>query len=137
MAHFAKVVDNIVVQVIVAEPEFFDTFVDTTPGQWIQYSYNVHGGVYYDPTTNEPLADQSTVEWTAPRLRKNPAGVGAHYDPDADVFYPPRPYSSWVLDTNDYQWKPPYPMPDDGLDYTWSEVDYQADNTQGWVQISE
>jgi len=43
MAHFAKVVDGLVTQVIVAEPEFFDTFVDSSPGQWIQTSYNTHG----------------------------------------------------------------------------------------------
>jgi hypothetical protein len=29
MAHFAKVQDGIVTQVIVAEQEFFDTFVDS------------------------------------------------------------------------------------------------------------
>ena len=31
MGHFAKVVDGYVTQVIVAEPEFFDTFVDSSP----------------------------------------------------------------------------------------------------------
>ena len=46
MAHYAKVVDNIVTQVIVAEAEFFDTFVDSSPGTWIQTSYNTHGGVH-------------------------------------------------------------------------------------------
>jgi hypothetical protein len=44
MSHFAKVVDGIVTQVIVAEPEFFQTFVDSSPGEWIQTSYNTHGG---------------------------------------------------------------------------------------------
>ena len=46
MAHYAKVRDNIVTQVIVAEASFFDTFVDTEPGEWIQTSYNTHGGVH-------------------------------------------------------------------------------------------
>ena len=46
MAHFAKVSNGVVVQVIVAEPEFFDTFVDSSPGQWLQTSYNTHGGVH-------------------------------------------------------------------------------------------
>ena len=31
MAHFAKVLSRQVVQVIVAEPEFFDTFRDSSP----------------------------------------------------------------------------------------------------------
>ena len=44
MAHFAKVLDGKVIQVIVAEQEFIDTFVDETPGKWIQTSYNTKGG---------------------------------------------------------------------------------------------
>ena len=44
MAHYAKVNDGIVQRVIVAEPEFFDTFIDDTPGSWIQTSYNTFGG---------------------------------------------------------------------------------------------
>ena len=36
MAHYAKVRNGKVVQVIVAEKEFFDTFVDSSPGEWIQ-----------------------------------------------------------------------------------------------------
>ena len=44
MGHFAKVVDGKVTQVIVAEPEFFTTFVDSSPGAWIQTSYNTQSG---------------------------------------------------------------------------------------------
>ena len=51
MAHFAKVVDGVVTNVIVAEPEFFQSFVDDSPGEWIQTSYNTRGGVHYDPET--------------------------------------------------------------------------------------
>jgi len=32
MSHFAKVLDGKVVQVIVAEKEFFDTFIDSSVG---------------------------------------------------------------------------------------------------------
>ena len=35
MAHYAKVSDGLVTQVIVAEAEFFDTFVDSSPGEWV------------------------------------------------------------------------------------------------------
>ena len=44
MAHFAKVRDGIVVEVLAAEPEFFNSFVDSSPGIWVQTSYNTHGG---------------------------------------------------------------------------------------------
>ena len=75
MSHFAKVLDGKVVQVIVAEPEFFDTFIDNTPGQWIQTSYNTFAGVHYNIETNERSADQSKA------FRKNYAGIGFTYDP--------------------------------------------------------
>ena len=44
MAHYAKVYKGIVKRVIVAEAEFFETFIDNSPGQWIQTSYNTFGG---------------------------------------------------------------------------------------------
>ena len=65
MAHYAKVKNGIVETVIVAEAEFFETFVDDSPGEWIQTSYNTRGGVHYDPATGEPSEDQSKA------LRKN------------------------------------------------------------------
>ena len=51
MAHFAKVKDGIVTKVIVAEEDFFDTFIDSTPGKWIQTSYNTKGGIHLDGGT--------------------------------------------------------------------------------------
>lgn len=115
MGHFAKVVDGKVVQVIVAEPEFFNTFVDTSPGQWLQTSYNTQGGVHYNPETGQPSADQSKA------LRKNYAGIGHSYDATLDAFIPPKPYDSWVLDTETCLWKAPIMMPTDGKMYTWNE----------------
>ena len=54
MAHYAKVVNGIVEKVIVAEAEFFDTFVDGTPGKWIQTSYNTRG-VFITNQIHTPL----------------------------------------------------------------------------------
>ena len=34
MSHFVKVLDDKVIQGIVAEAEFFQTFVDSSPGEW-------------------------------------------------------------------------------------------------------
>ena len=39
--------NTLVTQVIVAEGDFFDTFVDSSPGEWIQTSYNTRGGTHY------------------------------------------------------------------------------------------
>ena len=110
MAHFTKVNSGIVEQVIVAEPEFFDTFVDSSPGQWLQTSYNTHGGVH--ATGGTPL-------------RKNYAGVGFSYDPTRDAFIPPKPYASWNLNDDTCLWDAPVTHPGDGGLYTWDEAALQ------------
>lgn len=113
MAHFAKVVDGKVSQVIVAEPEFFDTFVDSSPGQWIQTSYNTYGGVHINGGTP---------------LRKNYAGIGYTYDRERDAFIPPQPFPSWTLNEESCLWDSPVPYPTDGKLYFWDEP------TQSWVE---
>ena len=127
MAHYAKVKDEIVLQVIVAEADFFKTFVDTEPGRWIQTSYNTRGGVHYEPNSITPSSDQSKA------LRKNYAGVGFVYDSDKDAFYEPQPYASWKLNNTTCIWEPPIALPNDGNGYYWDESVYQSDNTKGWV----
>jgi hypothetical protein len=106
MGHFAKVVDSKVTQVIVAEPEFFQTFVDSSPGEWIQTSYNTAGGQH----------SQGGVP-----LRKNYAGIGYTYDRTRDAFVPPQPYASWTLNEETCLWDAPTPYPTDGKAYTWDE----------------
>jgi len=121
MAHFAKVNNGIVEQVIVAEPEFFQTFVDSSPGTWIQTSYNTLGGVHYDPETRQPSADQSKA------LRKNYAGIGFTYDAERDAFIEPKPFESWTLNETSCLWEPPVARPDDGQLYVWNEVEVRWD----------
>ena len=115
MAHFAKVQDGIVIQVIVAEPDFFNTFVDSSPGDWVQTSYNTHGGQHPE---GRPL-------------RKNYAGIGYTYDSDRDAFIPPKPFASWVLNEDTCLWDAPVPYPADGKVYRWDEV------TTSWVEETE
>jgi len=121
MGHFAKVVNNTVVSVIVAEPEFFDTFVDSSPGTWIQTSYNTRGGVHYVPDSDTPSEDQSKA------LRGNYAGIGYTYDQVNDVFYAPQPYPSWTISAPTWEWQAPVPYPASGGPYIWDEA------TQSWV----
>jgi hypothetical protein len=114
MGHFAKVVDGKVTQVIVAEPDFFDTFVDSSPGQWIQTSYNTYGG-------------QHTQGGTP--LRKNYAGIGYSYDAGRDAFIPPTPFPSWVLNEDTCLWDAPIARPTDGKQYSWDEA------LGNWVEV--
>jgi hypothetical protein len=113
MSHYAKVVDGKVVSVIVAEADFFKTFVDSSPGEYIQTSYNTHGGVHANGGTP---------------LRKNYAGIGYTYDRTKDAFIPPQPFASWVLDEQTCLWNAPVAMPTDGKAYAWNEA------TTSWVE---
>lgn len=106
MAHFAKIINGVVTQIIVAEPEFFTTFVDTSPGKWIQTSYNTHGG-------------RHSLSGTP--LRKNYAGVGFSYDSVKDAFIAPKPFASWVLDNITCLWNAPVAKPQDNKHYVWNE----------------
>ena len=113
MAHYAKVVDSKVTQVIVAEADFFNTFVDTSPGEWIQTSYNTRGGVHPE---GRPL-------------RGNYAGIGFTYDRENDVFYPPQPYPSWTISSPTWTWTAPVPYPTDEKIYNWDEA------TRNWIEV--
>jgi len=91
MAHFAKVENGIVQQVIVVSNDDAPTEVDGKAfiaslglaGEWVQTSYNHN-------------------------IRKQYAGIGYTYDADADVFVAPQPFPSWTLDGN-HDWQPPTP----------------------------
>lgn len=124
MGHFAKVQDGVVTQVIVAEPDFFDTFVDSSPGQWIQTSYNTRGGVHYQPDSSTPSDGQTKA------LRKNYAGIGFTYDATKDAFIPPQPFASWTLNEDSCLWEPPVAYPDDGNMYRWDE------ETTSWIEVT-
>lgn len=115
MAHYAKVLNGIVEQVIVAEPEFFETFVDSSPGQWIQTSYNTYGG-------------QHRLGGTP--LRKNYAGIGFVYDAGRDAFYEQKPFPSWTLNEETCLWEAPVAKPDTNIPQVWNE------DEQEWQNIS-
>jgi len=114
MSHFAKVTDGKVTQVIVAEKEFFDTYVDSTPGEWIQTSYNTHANQHPE---GRPL-------------RGNYAGIGYTYDRTNDVFYAPQPFASWIINNTTWTWEAPVAMPTDGKQYSWDEA------TTSWVEVA-
>ena len=99
---FAKVKDGIVVECIVADQNFIDSYADCTPGTWL-----------------ETKEDGS--------IRKNYAGIGYTYDAENDAFIAPKPFNSWVLNNTTFQWEAPVAIPDDGRHYVWNETDQQWD----------
>jgi len=93
---FVKVKDGVVIESIVASQEFIDSYVDNTPGTWL-----------------ETRKDGS--------IRKNFAGIGYTYDHINDAFIAPKPYDSWILNNTTFRWEPPVDYPNDGNHYVWHE----------------
>ena len=121
MAHFAELDDNnVVLRVIVVgnddckdsdgnESEAVGTaFCQSLSGSdtnWVQTSYNNN-------------------------IRFRFAGIGFTYDQANNVFIPPQPYPSWILNTDTWDWDAPVPIPDDAgfnedtntlIAYFWNE----------------
>jgi hypothetical protein len=112
MAHFAKVENGLVTQVIVAEPDFISTGALGDPASWVQTSYNTHANQHPE---GRPL-------------RGNYAGIGYTYDKLNDVFIAPQPFPSWILNIGTWTWEAPVPYPNDNKRYLWQEV------TVSWVE---
>jgi len=111
MAHYAKVEDGVVTQVIVADSK--EWCESNLGGTWVQTSYNTLGNV------------NSREGGVA--LHKNYAGIG--YTFDGTGFAAPQPYPSWNKDSETYLWQAPTPMPIDDKFYRWDE------DTTSWVEI--
>ena len=140
MAHFAKIgMSSKVIQVLTLNNGDMlnaDGVEDESVGQqylerhnnwpaqmWIQTSYNTQGGTHKDGGTP---------------LRGNYAGIGMIWDEDNNLFYPKKPYASWVLDVPTASWKSPIgDAPDDLTDeekaarthYVWNEAGQSWDKT--------
>ena len=140
MAHFAKISDTSQVLSVLTlnnkdmlnadgvedESVGKDYLQNTITGlvnMWIQTSYNTTGGKHYDNKTRELSADQSKA------LRGNYAGIGYTWDKDNNIFYPKKPYASWVLNTTTADWHSPIGDAPDltaeekaaGTRYAWNE----------------
>ena len=119
MAHFAKVENGIVTQVIVAGQDVIDSGLFGEPSSWVQTSYNTRGGVHYGQD-GQPDGGEA--------LRMNYAGIGYTYN--GIGFAAPQPYPSWTLDQATYLWNPPTPMPVDNKKYQWDET------TTSWKELT-
>ncbi len=111
MAHFAKVENGVVTQVIVIEQDVLNLGHWGDPASWVQTSYNTRGGQHPE---GRPL-------------HKNYAGIG--YTWDGTGFAPPQPYPSWTKNPDTYLWEAPTPMPAVGGPYFWDE------GTQNWIVV--
>ena len=113
MAHFAKVVDGIVVQVLVINnDDITDENGDEQESLGIALCNNLYGEANWIQTSYNN------------NFRKNYAGKGYVYDKERDVFIKPKTkFPSWILNEDTYDWDPPVSYPDDfdSKRYIWDE----------------
>ena len=111
MAHFAKISENNEVLTVLTlnnvDMHNADGVEDETVGQqylethnnwpaqmWIQTSYNTSGGTHSS-------GDNSKA------FRGNYAGIGYTWDENDNIFWPKKPYTSWVKNITEARWQSP------------------------------
>lgn len=120
MAHFAKLnSDNIVIDINVINNAEIDNlpFPDSEPV-----------GIAFLTEWSGGYTNWKQTSYNA-SFRKNYAGIGYAYDDIIDAFIAPKPYPSWLLNTDTGQWEAPVPYPNDGKTYIWDEA------TLSWVLV--
>lgn len=116
MAHFAKIENGVVTQVIVVSN------ADTSNADGVEKEYI--GAAFCERLLG---GDWKQTSYNG-KIRKNYAGIGFTFDEARNAFIPPKPYPSWVLVEETCHWTAPIAMPTDGKDYSWDEA------TQSWVE---
>ena len=138
MAHFAKLGANgKVIQVLTLNnsdmlnadgvedeavgQQYLETHNNWPAQMWIQTSYNTRGGKYYNQDGTE--GDQSKA------LRGNYAGIGYTWDEDDQIFWPKKPYASWVKLNSEARWQSPI---GDAPALTQEQQDQNTAGTHRW-----
>ena len=121
MAHFAKLDDNnIVIDVNVVNNDTIEN---------LPFPDSEVIGVAFLTEWSNGYTNWKQTSYNG-NFRKNYAGIGYTFDPVLNAFIPPKPYPSWLLNTEICQWTAPVPYPNDGKSYSWDEA------TQSWVEFS-
>jgi hypothetical protein len=109
MAHFAKIENGVVTQVIVVSNEdTADIYGVEKENIGAAFCERLFGGDWKQTSYNGTI-------------RKNYAGIGYTYDANRNAFIPPQPYPSWTLVEETCQWTAPIAHPTDGKMYSWDE----------------
>ena len=134
MAHFAKIgLNGKVLTVLTLNDSDMlnaDVVLDETVGQqylerhnnwpaqlWIQTSYNTDKGQHRNGGTP---------------LRGNYAGIGFIWDEDNNIFWPPKPYASWIKHIPTASWKSPI---GDAPILTEEQTNQNLSNTYQWKYV--
>ena len=109
MAHFAKLGANgKVIQVLTLDNKDMlnaDGVEDETVGQQYLETHNNWPAQMWIQTSYNTLGNKHRLSGTP--FRGNYAGIGYEWDEDNQIFWPKKPYASWVKDTATANWKSP------------------------------
>ena len=136
MAHFAKLGTNSkVIQVLTLDnkdmlnadgvedesvgQQYLETHNNWPAQMWVQTSYNTSGNKHNS-------GDDSKA------FRGNYAGIGYEWDEDNNIFWPPKPYASWVKNTTTAQWDSPI---GDAPELTAEQKAQNQSNTNMWTHV--
>jgi len=110
MAHFAELDENnIVLRVIVVDDkDCLDENNQESEEVGVAFCQLLLGGRWIQTSYNR-------------RIRKNYAAIGGYYDEENDVFIYAKPYESWILNNETFQWEPPIPKPDNDGEWFWDQ----------------
>jgi hypothetical protein len=134
MAHFAKLGANgKVIQVLTLDnkdmknadgvedesvgQQYLETHNNWPAQMWIQTSYNTAGNTHKDGGTP---------------FRGNYAGIGYTWDEDNEIFWPKKPYASWVKHNDSASWKSPI---GDAPDLTAEQTSQNEADTHAWHYV--
>jgi len=150
MAHYAKISeDNKVLQVLTLDDSnelnsegqeeeaigqaYLEKHNNWPAHLWIKTSYNTFRNLHSKGGTP---------------FRGNYAGIGFEWDANNQIFWPIKPYPSWIKHNDSVSWKSPIgdapaltaeqtsqknEARTHNWNYVWDEAAYQVDNTTGWV----
>jgi hypothetical protein len=136
MAHFAKLGANSkVIQVLTLNngdmlnadgvedesvgQQYLETHNNWPAQMWIQTSYNTSGNKHSS-------GDDSKA------FRGNYAGIGYEWDEDNNIFWPKKPYASWVKHIESASWKSPI---GDAPALTEEQTSQNTSNTHMWSYV--
>ena len=131
MAHFAKISeDNKVLQVLTVNnsdilnaegieneavgQQYLEKHNNWPSHLWIQTSYNTYENQHRNGGTP---------------FRGNYAGIGMSWDSENQIFWPKKPYASWVKNTTDAKWQSPV---GDAPELTQEQKDQNTAETHFW-----